>query len=73
MKQRPTKQEIRNVAGCLTKAGQIAVWIVATFIILKITGVITWSWWWILSPIWIPTGISLIAWITTEIVRILKK
>lgn len=25
------------------------------FIALKLTGVITWSWWWVLSPIWIPT------------------
>lgn len=23
------------------------------FIALKLTGVITWSWWWVLSPIWI--------------------
>lgn len=23
------------------------------FIVLKLTGVITWSWWWVLSPIWI--------------------
>lgn len=24
------------------------------FVILKLTGVIDWSWWWVLSPIWIP-------------------
>lgn len=24
------------------------------FITLKLTGHITWSWWWVLSPIWIP-------------------
>lgn len=23
------------------------------FITLKLTGVITWSWWWVLSPLWI--------------------
>lgn len=23
------------------------------FIVLKLTNVITWSWWWVLSPIWI--------------------
>ena len=23
------------------------------FIVLKLTGVIHWSWWWVLSPIWI--------------------
>lgn len=24
------------------------------FITLKLCGVITWSWWWVLSPLWIP-------------------
>jgi hypothetical protein len=24
------------------------------FIALKLTGVIGWSWWWVLSPLWIP-------------------
>jgi phosphoglycerol transferase MdoB-like AlkP superfamily enzyme len=24
------------------------------FIVLKLTDVIDWSWWWVLSPFWIP-------------------
>jgi phosphoglycerol transferase MdoB-like AlkP superfamily enzyme len=28
-----------------------------TFIVLKLTGFIDWSWWWVLSPIW---GITLL-------------
>ena len=24
------------------------------FVALKLTGYIDWSWWWVLSPIWIP-------------------
>ena len=24
------------------------------FITLKLTGYITWSWWWVLSPLWLP-------------------
>lgn len=24
------------------------------FLTLKIVGVITWSWWWVTSPLWIP-------------------
>ena len=24
------------------------------FIVLKLTGYITWSWWWVLAPLWIP-------------------
>ena len=30
------------------------------FIALKLTGYIDWSWWWVLSPIWIPVIILLI-------------
>ena len=24
------------------------------FIVLKLTNVIAWSWWWVFAPIWIP-------------------
>ena len=24
------------------------------FIVLKLVGAISWSWWWVLSPLWIP-------------------
>jgi hypothetical protein len=24
------------------------------FIILKLTGVIAWSWWWVMAPLWLP-------------------
>ena len=27
------------------------------FLVLKLTGAITWSWWWVFSPIWIPWSI----------------
>ncbi|HZW66385.1 MAG TPA: hypothetical protein VFF23_11885 [Hanamia sp.] len=29
------------------------------FITLKLCNVITWSWWWVLSPVWITAGIAL--------------
>jgi hypothetical protein len=29
------------------------------FIVLKITGFIAWSWWWVLSPLWISALASL--------------
>lgn len=34
--------------------------LLVVFIVLKLTGVITWSWWWVLSPLWIPLAIALI-------------
>jgi len=28
------------------------------FIVLKLTGYIDWSWWWVLSPIWIAASMA---------------
>lgn len=38
-----------------TNTGGIGVaWLLTiTFIVLKLVGVITWSWWWVFSPLWI--------------------
>lgn len=30
------------------------------FIVLKLLGKINWSWWWVLSPIWIGLGLILL-------------
>lgn len=29
------------------------------FLILKLTGFINWSWWWVTSPLWIPLAFGL--------------
>lgn len=29
------------------------------FVVLKLCGVISWSWWWVFAPIWIPVAIVL--------------
>lgn len=28
------------------------------FLILKLTSVIDWSWWWVTAPLWIPAAIA---------------
>ncbi len=30
------------------------------FVVLKLCGLIDWSWWWVLSPMWISIGLDLI-------------
>lgn len=37
------------------------------FIVLKLTGVIAWSWWWVLSPLWIPLALALFVFIPLAI------
>lgn len=31
----------------------------AIFVVLKLCDIITWSWWWVLSPLWLPLTICL--------------
>ena len=42
------------------------------FITLKLLGVITWSWWWVLAPLWIPTIIAIIIFLVVLVWAILK-
>lgn len=30
------------------------------FLVLKLCGVITWSWWWVTAPLWIPISLSIL-------------
>lgn len=40
------------------------------FIVLKLCSVINWSWWWVLSPIWISIGLAVAIFIVAMIVII---
>lgn len=42
------------------------------FIALKLTNVITWSWWWVLSPLWIPFLIVMLILLIILVVAIIK-
>ena len=42
---------MNNKAGCGSVG--IAGTLTIVFIVLKLCGLITWSWWWVLSPLWI--------------------
>lgn len=43
----------RRAVGGMTFDGTLTV----IFIVLKLVGVIHWSWLWVLAPMWIPTAI----------------
>ena len=47
------KIESSNGIGCL-----MVVWIV--FIILRLCGIITWSWWWVMSPFIISIALTIL-------------
>ncbi len=43
-------------SGGLSFAGLLTV----LFVALKLLGKIDWSWWWVLSPLWISAGLALV-------------
>lgn len=42
------------------------------FIVLKLTGVINWSWWWVLTPIWAPILFVMGVWVAYIFALIIK-
>ena len=40
------------------------------FIVLKLTNFISWSWWWVLSPIWIGAALWVVALATVFLVGV---
>lgn len=43
------------------------------FLILKLTGYIDWSWWWVTAPLWIPVAIGLVAIVIFVIILGIKR
>lgn len=48
-----SEENKRTVTGGIGFLDLLAI----VFIVLKLLGKITWSWWWVLAPIWIPVAI----------------
>lgn len=53
-----------------SEGGLFTTLLLVAFIVLKLCGVINWSWWWVLSPFWIPAAIALVFFI---VIRPFKK
>lgn len=61
-----------NSSGGISFIGLLTI----VFIVLKLLGKITWSWWIILSPLWISTGIIMVlvaVWLTLLYMNSRKK
>lgn len=48
-----------NKKGVTISLGGLPFTLTIVFLILQLCNVITWSWWWVFSPLWIPVGIVL--------------
>ena len=58
---------MKSKSGGITFAGLLTV----AFVVLKLCGIIDWSWWWVLSPAWISVGIAIIIGIIVAIIQTL--
>ena len=50
--------------------------LLVAFIVLKLTGVISWSWWWVMAPLWILAAIMLlfvIVGVIIDVARAIRK
>ena len=45
----------QTTSGGIGFAGLLTI----VFIVLKLTNVIAWSWWWVLAPLWISAGLGI--------------
>jgi len=43
------------------------------FTVLKLTGYIAWSWWWVLSPLWIPFVLVLAFFVVFVVLKLLME
>lgn len=34
--------------------------LLTVFLTLKLTGLLAWSWWWVLAPLWMPIGVFIV-------------
>ena len=60
--------ESANNSGGIGFAGMLTI----LFIGLKLGGVITWSWWWVLSPLWISAVLTLFIIAVTFVILYIK-
>lgn len=46
--------------------------LLVAFIVLKLCKVIDWSWWWVLSPMWITIGLAIITLIAYWMITLIQ-
>ena len=51
---------MNNYNGGIGFCGLLAI----VFIVLKLMNIISWSWWWVLAPLWLPFCIVLVVLLT---------
>ena len=61
-----------NSNQTVTTSFPIASILTIVFVVLKLTNNISWSWWWVVSPLWIPLGLIAILFVIVFIFLLIK-
>ena len=61
-----------NNNSTVTTSFPIASILTIVFVVLKLTNVISWSWWWVVSPLWIPLGLIAILFVVVFVFLLIK-
>jgi len=56
----------------VTTSFPIASILTIVFVVLKLTNNISWSWWWVVSPLWIPLGLIAILFVVVFVFLLIK-
>ena len=57
-----------KTSGGISFASLLAI----AFIVLKLTHYINWSWWWVLSPLWIPVALVILGFPVFVLIHVFK-
>ena len=44
-------------SGCMPGVSGM---LLVAFVVMKLAGIINWSWWWVLSPLWISVALTIV-------------
>ena len=59
------KKNNNSGIGC---GGLLAELLTVAFVVLKLCNVIAWSWWWVLSPLWIYAALAIVIFVLALII-----
>lgn len=59
---------MKNKNSGISYSSIFAIMLTVAFVVLKLCKVISWSWWWVFSPLWIDFAITIVIVIVVAII-----
>lgn len=62
----------KNRDGVIVRGISFTGLLAIAFIVLKLTNMINWSWWWVLAPLWGPTALVILGLIFIFVIALVE-